>query len=71
MKTLKIAKNQAGVRFGLTERIDGFAVYKECANYAGHVRGGIAYTWRYVEKCMTLEAAEALFAKKIAGEARY
>lgn len=70
MKTIKIEKNKADVRFGLVQRADGFAVYKECANYSRHVRGGVAYTWRYVEKCLTLEVAKALFDRKIAGKAR-
>jgi hypothetical protein len=71
MKALKIAANKAGKRYAIVRKDDcTFTVYAECSNYAAHVRGGIEKTWRYVEKSLTLEAAEALFIRKIAGMAR-
>ena len=70
MKTYKIGTNQAGCRYAIVERPEGFAVYRECANYAAHVRGAIAYTWRYVQKGITLEEARALFDRAIAGRVK-
>ena len=67
MKALKVGANKAGCRFAIISNGATFAVYRECLNYAGHVRGGIAATWRYCEKDMTQDAAEAMFARKIAG----
>ena len=43
MKTIAIAANQAGCRYALVKRDDGYGVYRECANYAAHVRGAIAW----------------------------
>ena len=68
MKAVKIGTNKAECRFAIVATEGAFAVYRECCNYAAHVRGGIAKSWRYVEKGMTIEAAEALFARKIAGK---
>jgi hypothetical protein len=68
MKALKIAANKADCRFAIVALDNGFAVYRECLNYASHVRGGIAKTWRYVEKGLTIDDAEILFSRKIAGK---
>lgn len=70
MKAAKIGTNQAGKRFAIVPQSGFFAVYTECQNYAAHIRGGIAKTWRFCEKGLTIEAAEALFARKVAGKAR-
>ena len=69
MKALKIGSNKKGVRYALVADGRAFAVYKECANYASHVVGGIAYTWRYVGRNITLDQAEKLYDKRLA-EAR-
>lgn len=72
MKAVKIAANKSGIRYAIVADGRGtFGVYKECQNYAAHVRGGIANTWRYVERNLTREAADALFSRKIAGKARH
>lgn len=68
MKALKIETNKAGKRFALVADGATFAVYAECFNYAGHCKGGFAVTWRYCEKGLTREAAEALLARKAAGK---
>lgn len=69
MKAIKIEANKAGKRFALVAKADStFTVYAECRNYASHVSGGIATSWRYCEKGMTKDAAEALFSRKIAGK---
>lgn len=68
MKAIKIGTNKAGCRFAIVQSGDTFAVYRECQNYAAHVRGGIAKTWRYVERGLALAAAEALFARKVEGK---
>lgn len=71
MKAIKIEANKAGTRYALVKNEDSlFAVYKECRNYSAHVLGGIARTWRYCEKGLSLGAAEQLFARKVAGRAR-
>jgi hypothetical protein len=70
MKALKIAANKAGKRYALVPQNGTFGVYAECSNYAAHVLGGVAKTWRYCEKGMPREAAEALFARKLAGKKR-
>ena len=70
MKAIKINANQAGKRFALVACGETFGVYAECLNYAAHCKGGFSVTWRYCEKGLTREAAESLFARKIAGKAR-
>ena len=71
MKALKIETNKAGKRYALVPKADGtFTVYAECRNYDGKIRGGIATAWRYCQKGLTLEGADQLFARKIAGGAR-
>lgn len=69
VKALKIAANQKGKRYALVPVGGAFSVYAECLNYASHVRGGMAKTWRYCERGLTRDDAEALFAKKIGGAA--
>ena len=68
MKALKIETNKAGKRFALVTADTTFGVYAECFNYASHCKGGFAVTWRYCEKGLTREAAEALLARKVAGK---
>lgn len=71
MKAAKIEQNKAGRRYAIVRAANGtFGVYAECRNYAAHVVGGIATTWRYCEKGLTEAAAQALFARKIAGKQR-
>ena len=74
-KAIKVALNQAGRKHALVDCGDGtYAIYVLCANYAGHVRGGIAHTWRVSNDrnnsghSMTLAQAEILFAKRVAGK---
>jgi len=70
MKAIKIEANKAGRRYALVRDGENFAVYAECRNYAGHCRGGIATSWRYCEKGLSRDAADALLAHKVAGRAR-
>ena len=70
MKAIKIEANKAGTRYAMVRDGEKFAVYKECSNYAAHVRGGIANTWRYVEKSLERDAADALMARKVAGKTK-
>ncbi len=54
-------------KLALIDNADGtFMVYVLCANYAGHCRGGLAHTWRYIGDSprMTLTAATALFNRR-------
>ncbi len=64
MKTLAVKVNKRGIKYALVAKANGFAVYKLCENYAGHCKGGIAYTWRCVESSMTQEAATELFERR-------
>lgn len=71
--TKAAVKNSKGVWFapgkadvsqeGYADRND-YMVFKLCENYAGHVRGGIAKTWRYIERDLSLEECKALLSKK-------
>lgn len=71
--TKQAIKNSKGVVFapgkadisveGYAERKD-YMVFKLCENYAGHVKGGVAKTWRYIAKDLSLEEAKALLKKK-------
>ena len=70
MKALKIEANQSGKRYALVPLRGNFSVWAECRNYDGGVHGGIRTSWRYCERDMSREAAEALFARKVAGKAR-
>ena len=73
---IKKQTNSKGVTFALVSEGDVFFVYKLCSNYASHVRGGIARTWRAVSKNrkdssqaglrMTRDEAEAIFKKRVA-----
>lgn len=74
MKTIKLiekAKNTVGTLYGLEkDEKETFGVWILKANYAGHVRGGIAYTWRCCAKNMDEAAARAVFEKKLKGKAK-
>jgi hypothetical protein len=70
MATIKIESNKAGKRFALVQSGDSFGVYAECHNYASHCKGGFSVTWRYCEKGLTKDDADALFVKKISGKQR-
>lgn len=65
MKAIDVKVNSKGVKYALcTANYNVFAVYKQCANYNRNAPGGIALTWRYVKKDLTLEQAMALFAAR-------
>lgn len=74
MKAIKLiekAKNKAGTLYGLEKDEKGmFGVWILKASYAGHVKGGIAYTWRYCIKDVDESTARAVFAKKLKSKAR-
>lgn len=70
-KTATKAKNGTVYAFGRKEELDGqptelggYIVWKLCENYAGHVRGGIAKTWRYVGQNLTHAEAVALMNRR-------
>lgn len=64
MKAIEVKTNSKGTRYVLATDGATFSVYVERENYCRHIRGGIAKTWRYVERGMTREAAEALFNRR-------
>lgn len=68
MTRTTIAKqaNSKGVCFALVTDGATYEVWKLCENYSRHIKGGIAKTWRYVEKGLTKESGESLFSRKTA-----
>lgn len=63
-KVVSVKTNSRGIKYCLTSNSNGFEVWKLCENYCRQTKGGIRKTWRYVEKGMTLEAAEKLFKRR-------
>lgn len=64
MKAIAVKTNSKGIRYALVTDGSTFSVYVERENYCRHARGGIAKSWRYVERGMACEAAEALFKRR-------
>jgi hypothetical protein len=64
MKTLAVKTNKNNIKYALIQEADKFGVWKLCSNYCRHAKGGIAYSWRYVERNMTLEDAKKLFTRR-------
>lgn len=67
MKAIKVGENKRGEKIALVTSKDGFSVYRRAENYNGHVRGGLEYSWRYIARGLTRDAADALFAKRATG----
>lgn len=65
-------KNKVGTRFAIwrENRKGTYSVMKLCANYNGRVRGGIKYTWRYLEKGLDWAAARDLCNRRLKGRER-
>lgn len=66
MKLIAKKENKRGVTYALAQDGETFGVWKLCENYCRNVKGGIAKSWRYVEKGVTLEAAQAIFNRRAA-----
>lgn len=66
MKAIKKAASKSGKEFLLTQDGETFGVYALCSNYCRHAKGGIAKSWRYVEKGLSRDAAERLLARRAA-----
>lgn len=65
------SQNKAGTTIGLAKLPnETFGVYILKANYAGHVKGGIAYSWCYFIKDVDEKTARELFEKKLKGRAK-
>ena len=73
-KTATKAKNKAKTvyAFGRKDELDGqpvtlggYGVWKLCENYAGHVRGGVSKTWRYIALDLAYNDALALMNKRL------
>lgn len=68
---MKKNKNTVGTIYGLEKDEKGtFSVWVLKANYAGHVKGGITYTWCCCVKDVDESTARAVFAKKLKGKAK-
>ena len=63
-KLIETKVNKRGVKYALSTDGKTFGVFKLCENYAAHCKGGMSFTWRYVQKGMTLEAAQVLFNRR-------
>lgn len=70
--TIKRGENTAGTRYALIQNNtkNSYEVWIRRANYNGQVRGGMEYTWRYVQMDMDLPTAETLFARKLQGKVK-
>ena len=64
MQAVKTKVNKNNVKYALVKDGETYSVYKLCENYCRHVKGGIAKSWRYVEKNLSLESAELLFSRR-------
>jgi len=74
MRHIAIEKgtNTVGKVYALVRDSDGtFSVWTIAENYAGHVRGGIAKSWRRCANGMTEDDARAMYARKLKGKARH
>lgn len=61
----KAHKSAKGVWFAPGKNDQGYIVFKLCENYAGHVRGGIAKTWRAVNQELSLFEAMTVMEKRV------
>jgi len=64
MKTLAVKTNKNNIKYALIQEGDKFGVWKSCSNYCRNAKGGIAKTWRYIERNMTFEDAKILFSRR-------
>lgn len=64
-KTIAKKASNKGIVFALVADGETFEVWKLCENYSRE-RGGIAKTWRYVQKGMDESAARSLFKRRTA-----
>ena len=64
MKTLEIKVNKNNIKSALIQEGDKFGVWVLKGNYCRHAKGGIAYSWKYVERNMTLDDAQTLFKRR-------
>lgn len=63
-KVIQTKTNKRGIKYALGTDGNTFSVWKLCENYAAHCKGGMSYTWRYVQKDMTQDAAQTLFNRR-------
>jgi hypothetical protein len=63
-KLIQTKTNKRGIQYALGTDGNTFSVWKLCENYASHRKGGMSYTWRYVQKDMVQDAAKALFNRR-------
>jgi hypothetical protein len=64
MKTIAIKTNKNNIKYALMQDGEKFSVWKLCANYSANAKNGIVNTWRYVEKNMSFDDANTLFARR-------
>ena len=59
-RAIKHGRDAKDQKLALVDNRDGtFTVLVRCANYASHVRGSIAYTWRWAGDSERMPQAEA------------
>lgn len=64
MKLIARKANKNGVVYSIQQEGEQFGVWKLCSNYCPHVPGGVKKVWRYIERGLSFEAAQALYDKK-------
>lgn len=62
--TTTVKTNSRGIKYALRNDGATSSVWKLCENYASHCKGGMSYTWRFVQKGMDHQAAEVLFTRR-------
>lgn len=64
MKAIAIKTNKRAIKYMLAQEGEAFSVWKLCENYAPHCKGGMSQIWRYIERGLTKDAADALFKRR-------
>jgi hypothetical protein len=63
-KLIETKTNKRGIKYAFGTDGNTFSVWKLCENYASHCKGGMSYTWRYVQKNMDKDTAQTLFNRR-------
>jgi hypothetical protein len=65
------AENKVGTKYALIRESAGtWGVWVLRGNYAGHVRGGISFSWRVCGQKMAEGDARALYARRLMGKSK-
>lgn len=71
IKLVERAKNTVGTTYAIGKDKKGiFGVWVLKTNYAGHIKGGVAYNWRYCIKDVDEDTARKFFLQKLKGKSK-